>query len=89
MRKFLIGVPMYFFGANALLGYVTLMLIIIGVLLELIVGPIGKASVLQNVIDFFNILFTNGFVGLITAIWVPGQFYISYLIYNFLKKYYY
>ena len=89
MKKFLIGVPMYFFGAYALLGYVTLMLILIGVLIELLIGPIGKSSVLENVIAFFNILFKSGFVGLITAIWTPGQFYISYLIYNFLKKYYY
>ena len=89
MKKFLIGVPMYFFGAYALLGYVTLMLILIGVLIELLIGPIGKSSVLENVIAFFNILFESGFVGLIVAIWTPGQFYISYLICNFLKKYYY
>ena len=89
MKKFLIGVPMYFFGAYALLGYVTLMLLLIGVLIELLIGPIGKSSVLKNIIDFFNILFDSGFVGLIAAIWTPGQFYISYLICNFLKKYYY
>ena len=89
MRKFLIGVPMCFFWAYAFLGYVTFMLIFLGVLIELLIGPIGNSSVLQNVIAFFKILFENGFVGLITAIWTPGQFYISYLISNFLKKYYY
>jgi len=80
---------MCFFWAYAFLGYVTFMLIFLGVLIELLIGPIGKSSVLQNVIDFFKILFEYGFVGLITAIWTPGQFYISYLISNFLKKYYY
>ena len=62
---------------------------ILGGAIELLIGPIGNSSVLQNVIDFFKILFEYGFVGLITAIWTPGQFYISYLISNFLKKYYY
>ena len=89
MRKFLIGIPMCFFGAYALLGYISLILIFLLILLELLIGPIGGSSVLQNVIAFFKILFENGFVGLITAIWTPGQFYISYLISNFLKKYYY
>ena len=89
MKKFLIGVPMYFFGANALLGYVTLMLLFLGILIGLLFNSIAEFAILQNIIFLYDDLLRNGVVGWIVAIWIPGQFFLSYAIYNFLKEYYY
>ena len=89
MKKFLIGVLMYFFGANALLGYVALMLLFLGILIELLFNSIAEFAILQNIIFLYDDLLRNGVVGWIVAIWIPGQFFLSYAIYNFLKEYYY
>ena len=89
MKKFLIGVLMYFFGANALLGYVALMLLFLGILIELLFNSIAEFAILQNIIFLYDYLLRNGVVGWIVAIWIPGQYFLSYAIYNFLKEYYY
>ena len=89
MKKFLIGVLMYFFGANALLGYLALMLLFLGILIELLFNSIAEFAILQNIIFLYDDLLRNGVVGWIVAIWIPGQYFLSYAIYNFLKEYYY
>ena len=90
MRKFLIGIPMYLSWAYALLGYILLMLIFIGILLGLLFDSINELAVLENLIFLFDELLTRqGVLGWIMAIWLPGQYFLSYAIYNFLKKYYY
>jgi len=80
---------MYFFGANALLGYVALMLLFLGILIGLLFNPIAEFAILQNIIFLYDDLLRNGVVGWIVAIWIPGQYFLSYAIYNFLKEYYY
>ena len=90
MRKFLIGIPMYLSWAYALLGYILLMLIFIGILLGLLFNSVTELAVLENLITLYDILLNRqGVLGWIMAIWLPGQYFLSYAIYNFLKKYYY
>ena len=89
MKKFLIGVPMYFFGAYALFGYMSLMLLFLGILIGLLFNSIAEFAILQNIIFLYDDLLRNGVVGWIVAIWIPGQYFLSYAIYNFLKEYYY
>ena len=90
MRKFLIGIPMYLSWAYALLGYILLMLIFIGILLGLLFDSITELAVLENLITIYDeLLNRQGVLGWIMAIWLPGQYFLSYAIYNFLKKYYY
>ena len=90
MRKFLIGVPMYLSWAYALLGYILLMLIFIGILLGLLFNSVTRFAILENLIFLYDDLLTRqGLLGWIMAIWLPGQYFLSYAIYNFLKKYYY
>ncbi|MDA7828697.1 hypothetical protein N9A48_02610 [Gammaproteobacteria bacterium] len=90
MRKFLIGVPMYLSWAYALFGYIVLMLIFIGILLEILFNSITGLAVLENLIYLYDELLTRqGLIGWIIAIWIPGQYFLSYAIYDFLRKYYY
>ena len=90
MRKFLIGIPMYLSWAYALLGYILLMLIFIGILLGLLFNSVTELAVLENLITLYDVLLNRqGVLGWIMAIWLPGQYFLSYAIYNFLKKYYY
>ena len=90
MRKFLIGIPMYLSWAYALLGYILLMLIFIGILLGLLFNSVTELAVLENLITLYDILLNRqGVLGWIMAIWLPGQYFLSYAIYNFLKEYYY
>ena len=90
MRKFLIGIPMYLSWAYALLGYILLMLIFIGILLGLLLNSLTGLAILENLIFLYDELLTRqGLIGWIMAIWLPGQYFFSYAIYNFLKKYYY
>ena len=90
MRKFLIGIPMYLSWAYALLGYILLMLIFIGILLGLLFNSVTELAVLENLITLYDeLLNRQGVLGWIMAIWLPGQYFLSYAIYNFLKEYYY
>ena len=90
MRKFLIGIPMYLLWGYAFLGYILLMLIFIGILLGLLFNSVTGLAVLENLIFLYDELLTRqGLLGWIIAIWLPGQYFLSYSIYNFLKKYYY
>ena len=90
MRKFLIGIPMYLSWAYALLGYILLMLIFIGILLGLLFNSVTELAVLENLITLYDVLLNRqGVLGWIMAIWLPGQYFLSYAIYDFLKKYYY
>jgi hypothetical protein len=90
MRRFLIGIPMYLSWAYALLGYILLMLIFIGILLGLLFNSVTRFAILENLIFLYDDLLTRqGLLGWIMAIWLPGQYFLSYAIYNFLKKYYY
>tara|TARA_Y100000385_G_scaffold216793_1_gene225803 strand:- start:197 stop:469 length:273 start_codon:yes stop_codon:yes gene_type:complete len=90
MRRFLIGIPMYVSWAYALFGYILLMLIFIGILLGLLLNSVTGFAVLENLMYLYdNLLTKQGLLGWIMAIWLPGQFFLSYAIYNFLKKYYY
>jgi len=90
MRRFIIGIPMYLSWAYALLGYILLMLIFIGILLGLLFNSVTRFAILENLIFLYDDLLTRqGLLGWIMAIWLPGQYFLSYAIYNFLKKYYY
>ena len=86
MRKFLISIPMYFFGAYALLGYVMLMLIFIGILLTPLLGSILDIDVLGNVISVFEVLLNGGAVGWIALAWTFGQFFIAYALHKYLRS---
>jgi|TARA_B110000444_G_scaffold191427_1_gene181168 hypothetical protein len=89
MRKLLIGVPMYFFGAYALFGYILLMLLFIAISWGLLFNSITGFAALENLMSLYNeLLYRQGLLGWIMAIWLPGQYFLSYAIYNFLKKYY-
>ena len=90
MRKFLIGIPMYLLWGYAFLGYILLMLIFISILLGLLFNSLTGLAVLENLISLFDeLLNRQGLLGWIIAIWLPGQYFLSYAIYDFLKKYYY
>jgi hypothetical protein len=66
------------------------MLIFIGILLGLLFNSLTGLAILENLIFLFDELLTRqGFLGWIIAIWLPGQYFLSYAIYDFLKKYYY
>jgi len=81
---------MYLSWAYALFGYIVLMLIFIGILLELLFNSITGLTVLENLIYLYDELLTRqGLIGWIIAIWIPGQYFLSYAIYDFLRKYYY
>ena len=88
MRKLLISIPMYFFGAYALLGYLMLMLIFIGILLTPLLGSILDIDVLGNVISFFDVGLNAGAVGWIAVAWTFGQFFIAYALYKYLRSIY-
>ena len=90
MKKFLIGIPMYLSWAYALLGYIFLILIFLGILLGLLFDSVAEFAILKSILFLYNDLLTRyGILGWIAAIWLPGQYFLSYAIYNFLKKYYY
>tara|TARA_Y100000385_G_scaffold217283_1_gene226347 strand:+ start:110 stop:382 length:273 start_codon:yes stop_codon:yes gene_type:complete len=90
MKRILIGIPMYLSLAYALLGCILLMLIFIGILLGLLLNSETALAVLENLISLYdNLLTKQGFIGWIMAIWLPGQYFLAYAIYNFLRKYYY
>jgi hypothetical protein len=90
MRKILIGIPMYLSWAYALLGLYFINANIYWYFIRASVQLLTGLTILENLIFLFDELLTRqGFLGWIIAIWLPGQYFLSYAIYDFLKKYYY
>ena len=68
-------------------GVVTLFAIFIGIFLSLFFPDIPYVSnVLPNLLDFLQTLGDNGLVGLIVLVFVVGQYFLAYYLYDFFKN---
>ena len=68
-------------------GVVTLFAIFIGIFLSLFFPNMPYASnVLPNLLDFLQTLGDNGLVGLIVLLFVVGQYFLAYYLYDFFKN---
>ena len=77
MSKSLAKILMYITGTYALLGYGLLLLWFIAIMLNLVLGEISFfPSPLQNMITLIESLIENGFIGIITALVLVGQFFL-------------
>ena len=69
-------------------GVVTLFAIWIGIFLSLFFPNMPYISnVLPNLLDLLQTLGDNGLVGLIVLLFVVGQYFLAYYLYDFLKKF--
>ena len=67
----------------------TLFAIFIGIFLSLFFPDMPYVSnVLPNLLDFLQTLGDNGLVGLIVLVFVVGQYFLAYYLYDFLKEVY-
>tara|TARA_B100000029_G_C17008902_1_gene754094 strand:- start:216 stop:476 length:261 start_codon:yes stop_codon:yes gene_type:complete len=68
-------------------GVVTLFAIFIGIFLSLFFPNMPYVSnVLPNLLDFLQTLGDNGLVGLIVLVFVVGQYFLAYYLYDFFKN---
>ena len=87
MSKSLAKILMYITGTYALLGYGLLLLWFIAIMLNLVLGEISFfPSPLQNMITLIESLIENGFIGLITALILVGQFFFAYNLHNVFNR---
>jgi hypothetical protein len=87
MSKSLAKILMYITGTYALLGYGLLLLWFTAIMLSLVLGEISLfPSPLQNMITLIESLIANGFIGLITALILVGQFFFSYHLHNVFNR---
>ena len=87
MSKSLAKILMYITGTYALLGYGLLLLWFIAIMLSLVLGEISLfPSTLQNTITLIESLVVNGFIGLITALILVGQFFFAYHLHNVFNR---
>ena len=65
----------------------TLFAIFIGIFLSLFFPNMPYVSnVLPNLLDFLQTLGDNGLVGLIVLVFVVGQYFLAYYLYDFFKN---
>ena len=68
-------------------GVMTLFAIFIGIFLSLFFPDMPYVSnVLPNLLDFLQTLGDNGLVGLIVLVFVVGQYFLAYYLYDFFKN---
>ncbi len=68
-------------------GVVTLFAIFTGIFLSLFFPDMPYVSnVLPNLLDFLQTLGDNGLVGLIVLVFVVGQYFLAYYLYDFFKN---
>ena len=68
-------------------GVVTLFAIFTGIFLSLFFPDMPYVSnVLPNLLDFLQTLGDNGLVGLIVLLFVVGQYFLAYYLYDFFKN---